>query len=367
MPIASRTGVPRQPPSVERSPFGALPDGAPVDCYTLRAGQYELAALTYGGIIVSLRAPARDGTVDDVVLGHDALEGYLAHSPYFGALIGRCGNRIAQGRFTLDGTRHQLTVNDGPNHLHGGVRGFDKRVWEATPFESAGEAGISLAYASPDGEQGYPGAVRARVTYALGTTGELAIDYEATTDRSTIVNLMQHTYFNLGGAGASDILGHELVINAGAYTPVNAQLIPTGDIESVEGSPFDFRAPARIGARVDAQHEQLAYAGGYDHNFVLDPANGATSLRHAARLREPDRGRTLDVRTTEPGLQLYSGNFLDGSIRGKGGRTYGHRGALCLETQHFPDSPNHPHFPSVTLRPDDTYRSRTIYAFGTDG
>jgi aldose 1-epimerase len=366
MPVVTRSAGP-EAPSVSSSFFGTLPDGSRVDRHTIRAGRLELSAITYGGIIMSLRAPDRDGALDDVVLGHDSLEGYLTHSPYFGALIGRCGNRIDQGRFTLDGVQHQLTLNDGPHHLHGGACGFDRMLWIASPFDSMDGAGLTLTRSSADGEQGYPGALAARVTYTLTPADELVIDYTATTDRPTIVNLTQHSYFNLGGARVDDILGHELVIEADAYTPVDAGLIPTGQIAPVEQTPFDFRAPTRIGARVDERHVQLTNAGGYDHNFVLRPEAGTQALRHAARLREPVSGRTLEVRTSEPGLQFYSGNFLDGTIRGRAGRLYGHRGGLCLETQHFPDAPNQKAFPSVTLRPLDTYRSRTVYAFGTEG
>ncbi len=353
-------------PSVTSSFFGTMPDGTRVDRYTLRAGQLELTAITYGGIITSLRAPDREQALDDMVLGHDALEAYLTQSPYFGALIGRCGNRIDRGRFTLDDVRHQLTLNDGPHHLHGGVRGFDRMLWDAESLDSPDGAGLALTYSSADGEQGYPGALTARVTYTITPTDELLIDYHATTDRTTIVNLTQHSYFNLGGTRTDDILGHELTIDADAYTPVDAGLIPTGEIAPVAGTPFDFRTSTPIDARVSGPHVQLDHAGGYDHNFVLRPARDG-ALRPVAWVREPVSGRTLEVRTTEPGLQFYSGNFLDGTIRGRNGRVYGHRGGLCLEAQHFPDTPNHKNFPSVTLRPHETYRSRTVYAFGTDG
>jgi aldose 1-epimerase len=371
MPIATGTTGARAGSGVERSHYGTMPDGTPVDRFVLRAGRLELALITYGGIIVSLRAPDNDDIMDDVVLGHDSLAGYLQHSPYFGAIVGRFGNRIDRGRFTIDGKSHQLAVNDGPHHLHGGVRGFDKVVWGAVPFERTNDAGVTLSYASPDGDEGYPGRLSASVTYTLTTKDELVIDYAATTDRPTIVNLTQHSYFNLGGAGTPDVLGHELTIHADEYTPVDAGLIPTGEVAPVTGTPFDFREPARIGARIGSANSQLGYAGGYDHNFVLAPTRAATperdALRHAARLREPTSGRTVDVHTSEPGVQFYSGNFLDGSIRGKGGRLYGHHSGLCLETQHFPDSPNKPHFPSAILRPGDTHRSRTVYTFRTDG
>ena len=324
----------------------------------------EARIATRGATVVSLRVPDRSGALDDVVLGHDALEGYLAASPYFGAIVGRYGNRIAHGRFTLDGTAYRLAANDGAHHLHGGVRGFDKVVWEGAPVDGADGAGVRLRYRSPDGEEGYPGTLDVEATYTLTARNELVVALRATADRATPVNLTHHGYFNLAGAGRGDVLDHELTIHADAFVPVDAGLIPTGALAPVEGTPLDFRAPARIGARIDADHPQLRRAGGYDHTFVLRPPGAPGALAHAARLVEPITGRTLDVHTTEPGLQLYSGNFLDGSIRGKAGRVYGHRAALCLETQHFPDSPNQPAFPSTILRPGEEYRSRTVFAFG---
>jgi aldose 1-epimerase len=325
-----------------------------------------MRTITYGGIIVALRAPDRTGRLDDVVLGHDTLDGYLDHSPYFGAVVGRFANRIANGRFTLDGESHRLATNDGAQHLHGGRRGFDKVIWKATPFTRPTEAGVTFAYTSPDGEEGYPGALTASVTYTLTERDELRVDYEATTDRATIVNLSQHSYFNLAGSRAANVLDHVLTIDADRFTPIDTTLIPTSGFAPVEGTPFDFRTPQHIGARIGDAHEQLTNAGGYDHNFVLRRQDDG-ALAHAARVSEPRTGRALDVHTTEPGLQFYSGNFLDGTIRGKEGRMYGHRGGFCLETQHFPDSPNQPVFPSVVLRPDETYRSRTTFTFGTDG
>jgi aldose 1-epimerase len=361
---AAASGV-RAVPAVTRARFGVRPDGVEVDLYTIRAGRLEMRAITYGGIIVSLRTPDRTGRLDDVVLGHDTLEGYLDHSPYLGAIVGRYANRIANGRFSLDGETYRLATNDGAQHLHGGRRGFDKMIWKATPFVLPTESGVSFAHTSPDGTEGYPGTLRASVTYTLTERDELRVEYDASTDRPTIVNLSQHSYFNLAGAGATDVLDHVLTIDADQFTPIGATLIPTGERAPVEGTPFDFRAPRRIGARIADADAQLANAGGYDHNFVLRRGDDG-SLTRAARVSEPRRGRTLDVSTTEPGLQLYSGNFLDGSIRGKGGRVYGHRGGFCLETQHFPDSPNQPGFPSVVLRPDESYRSRTVFTFGTN-
>jgi aldose 1-epimerase len=353
-------------PRVERAPFGELSDGTRVERLRISAGALRMDAMTYGAVIVALHTPDRDGRAGDVVLGFDTLDEYVAHSPYFGALIGRYGNRIARGRFTLDGASYRLSTNDGVNHLHGGVLGFDKMVWNATPFEREESAGVAFTRASPDGEEGYPGTLSVRVDYMLSERGELTVDYEATTDRPTIVNLTQHSYFDLSGGRAADVGGHELTIHADEITAVGVGLIPTGELMPVSGTPFDFRTPREIGARVDDADEQLRLAGGYDHNFVLAPSTGSEGRRHAAHVREPVTGRTLDVYTTQPGLQLYSGNFLDGSVKGKQGRVYGHRGGFCLETQHYPDSPNHSHFPSVVLRPGTAFRSRTVFAFGAE-
>ena len=350
-----------------RAPFGRV-DGKDVFLYTLTNGHgMEVRAMSYGATIVSLRVPDRDGRSDDVVLGFDTIEGYLAVEPYFGAIVGRYGNRIAKGRFTLDGKTYQLATNNGPNHLHGGVKGFDKVVWEAEPFDRDGRSGIVFTHVSPDGDQGYPGALSARVTYTLTPANELTVEYSATSDRATPINLTQHSYFNLAGAGTGDILNHQLTLDADRFTPVDATLIPTGDLAPVEGTPFDFRRPTAIGARITADHPQLKYGNGYDHNWVLNgPVGGSTgpALHHAARLEEPTSGRMLDVSTTEPGVQFYTGNFLDGTLTGKSGRVYKQRYGLCLETQHFPDSPNHPGFPSTILRPGDRYQSTTVFAFG---
>jgi len=353
---------------VTRAPFGRLPDGRPVELFTLtNAHGIEVRVVTYGGIILSIRTPDRDGRFDDLVLGYDSLEGYVRESPYFGAIVGRYGNRIARGRFTLDGRSYTLATNNGPNHLHGGTVGFDKVVWAAEPFRDARGVGVVLTHTSPDGDEGYPGTLRARVTYTLTDRDELAVDYHATTDRATPVNLTQHTYWNLAGDGRRDVLGHELMISADSITPVDSTLIPTGEIAPVAGTPFDFREPTPIGSRIDRrEHPQIAYGGGYDHNFVLS-RHGAAGLVHAARVVEPTTGRTLDVHTTEPGLQFYSGNFLDGSITGKRGSVYLHRFGFALETQHYPDSPNHPNFPSTVLRPGEEYRSRTVFALGVTG
>jgi len=319
--------------------------------------------ITYGGIITSIRTPDRSGHFDDIVLGFDSLAGYLKDSPYFGAIVGRYANRIANGQFSLDGTTYHLVKNNGPNSLHGGVRGFDKVVWTGEPFQTDSGVGVTLRYTSKDGEEGFPGTLIARVTYTLTPRDELIVDYEATSDKATPVNLAQHTYWNLRGTAGGDILDHRLSLDAAAFTPVDSTLIPTGEIAPVAGTPFDFRTETPIGARIGQENTQLRFGRGYDHNWVLDRGT-RSGLVHAARLVEPSSGRTLDVSTTEPGVQFYSGNFLDGSIRGKGGRVYAHRSGLCLETQHFPDSPNHANFPSTILRPGTTYRSRTVFSFG---
>jgi aldose 1-epimerase len=349
-----------------------MADGRGVELFTLRnANGIELEVTNYGGIITSLRTPDRNGAMGDIVLGFETIEPYVAGTPYFGAIIGRYGNRIGDGRFTLEGETHQLTMNDGPNHLHGGAKGFDKVVWEAEPFEDEVGRGVVFRYTSPAGEEGYPGTLQATVTYTLTDADELIVDYLGTADAATPVNLTQHSYFNLAapgsgaGSGGTDILGHELTINASTYTPVNETLIPTGEIASVEGTPFDFRQATAIGARIEADHPQLAAGGGYDHNWVLDRTGGGLEL--AARVVEPTSGRTLEIRTTEPGIQFYSGNFLDGTITGKDGVTYVHRSGFCLETQHYPDSPNKPSFPSTILRPGEEYRSRTVFSFDVAG
>jgi galactose mutarotase-like enzyme len=346
-----------------REPFGQLPSGPGIDVYTLaNANGMTVRVLTYGAILQAIRVPDRGGHLDDVVLGYDSLAGYVRDSPYFGAVIGRYANRIARGTFTLDGRVYRLATNNGPNHLHGGVIGFDKVVWQAEPFQRDREGGVVLTHTSPDGDEGYPGTLLARVTYTLTDGNELIVDYQATTDRPTPLNLSQHSYFNLTGGGTRDVLGHELEISADHFTPVDATLIPTGALTPVAGTPFDFRTPAPLGARIEQADGQLRAGGGYDHNFVLNRPGPGLFL--AARVFEPTTGRTLEVRTTEPGLQLYSGNFLDGTITGKAGHVYARRYGVCLETQHFPDSPNHPDFPSTILRPGEQYRSRTVYTFG---
>ena len=322
----------------------------------------EVRAMTYGAIITSIRTPDLNGTQADIVLGFDSLSGYLAGSPYFGAIVGRYANRIAGGRFTLDGVIYQLARNNGPNSLHGGDRGFDKVLWNAEPFQNDSAMGVTFRYESPDGEEGYPGTVRVQVIYTLTAANELSVDYEATTDKATPINLSQHTYWNLHGEGRGDILDHVLTLNASEFTPVDSTLIPTGLIASVAGMPFDFRRSTAIGARINESNEQLRFGKGYDHNWVIDRDSQGT-LVLAARLEDPVSGRRLEISTTEPGVQFYTGNFLDGSLKGKGGRPYGHRTGLCLETQHFPDSPNHANFPSTILRPGQRYQSRTEFVF----
>ena len=349
---------------ITQAPFGQTADGQAVDLYTLtNANGLEMQVTNYGGLITSLRVPDQDGELADVVLGYDSLAGYLDQSPFFGALVGRYGNRIAGAQFTLDDSTYTLAANNGPNHIHGGVQGFDKVVWQAEPFEDSTGVGLVLTYTSADGEEGYPGTLETRVTYTLTDQNELAIDYHATTDKATPVNLTQHSYFNLAGNGAGDILDHEIMLNASGYTPVDSTLIPLGVVAPVADTPFDFTEPTAIGLRIEDDHEQLGRAGGYDHNFVLDGEAGEMKL--AARVTEPTSGRVMEVRTTEPGVQFYTGNFLNGSITGKDGAVYEQRTGFCLETQHFPDSPNQPDFPSTILRPGEEYETRTVFTFST--
>ncbi|MFD5628865.1 MULTISPECIES: aldose epimerase family protein [unclassified Streptomyces] len=347
-----------------KSLFGKLADGTKVHSWSLANGGTRLKVLSYGGIVQSLEVPDRHGRYKNVSLGFDNIEDYVASSPYFGALIGRYGNRIAKGRFTLDGTAHQLSVNDGENTLHGGAQGFDKRVWDVEPFTKGSDVGLHLHYTSIDGEQGFPGTLRVKVTYTLTRQGDWRIDYAATTDKTTVVNLTSHVYWNLAGEGSGSIYDHELKIAAARYTPVDSGLIPTGELARVAGTPFDFRRAKTVGEDIRVADQQLLYGKGLDHNWALD--KGITARpEHAATLRDPSSGRTLKIATTEPGLQFYSGNFLDGTLVGTGGRIYRQGDALCLETQHFPDSPNQPSFPSTTLRPGQTYRTSTVHTFGS--
>lgn len=341
--------------------FGQTPDGVKIHIYTLTNKNHVEARVTnYGGILVSLKTPDRKGGLADIVLGFDSLAGYVANpGPHFGALIGRYGNRIGGARFTLDGVEHKLAANNGVNSLHGGNRGFDKVVW--MPRELP-DGGLELTYVSKDGEENYPGNLKTVVTYRLTDGNELMIDYTATTDKDTVLNLTNHSYFNLKGAGNGDILEHRLLLNADQYTPVDAGLIPTGELRPVSGTPFDFRKSTAIGARIDQNDEQLKFGRGYDHNFVLQ-SNGRPSL--AARIEEPASGRVLEVLTDQPGVQFYTGNGLDGSIKGKDGKAYGRRSGFCLETQHYPDSPNKPSFPSTVLKAGQRFHSVTIFRFRT--
>ncbi len=343
--------------------FGKTADGTEVFLYTLknRAGM-EAKITNYGGLVVSLRVADRNGKLDDVVLGYDSLAGYLKETPYFGALIGRYGNRIRNGKFTLEGKEFVLAANNGPNHLHGGLKGFDKVVWTAEQVAAKDGPSLVLTYVSKDGDEGYPGTLTVKAVYTVTEANELTVEFTATTDKPTIVNLTHHSYFNLAGDNQdSTILNHVVMIDADRFTPTDSTLIPTGELKDVSGTPMDFRTPTAIGARINADDVQLKRAGGYDHNWVLN--NTGKGMRLIARVTEPTTGRILEVLSAEPGLQFYTGNFLDGTIKGKYGRTYVHRYALCLEPQHFPDSPNQPAFPPVVLRPGTTYTNRIVYAF----
>lgn len=351
------------PNQVSRQPFGQTPDGQAVEIYTLRnSNGAEARITTYGGIVQSLKMPDKNGVFADVVLGYDTLAEYIKESPYFGSLIGRYGNRIARGKFTLNGKEYTLATNNYPNALHGGAKGFDKVIWTPKIMASQDGPGLQLTYVSKDGEEGYPGNLTVTALYTLTKDNGLRLDYTATTDKDTIVNLTQHSYFNLAGRGT--ILDHIVMIPADRYTPVDATLIPTGDLAPVEGTPFDFRKPTPIGARINQDHEQLKFGGGYDHNWVINKPLGQLGLM--ARVTEPKSGRVMEVLSTEPGLQFYSGNFLDGKLTGKGGWVYVHRSAFAMEPQHFPDSPNKPNFPSVVLKPGETYKNTIIYRFSTE-
>ena len=350
--------------------FGATPDGTAVERWTLVNGDARMRVLSYGGVIQTLEVPDAEGEVDNVVLGFPDLEGYVsADDPYFGSLIGRYGNRIAEGRFTLDGETYQLPLNDGPNTLHGGPGGFSERVWTVTDVSDGDVAALRLELVSEAGDQGFPGTLTTTVTYRLDAESRLTVHYEATTDAPTVVNLTQHTYWNLAGEGSGDVYDHLLQLDASGFTPVDETLIPTGEIAPVEGTPFDFREPTPIGERIRVADQQLLYGQGYDHNWVLDRSDDGAregsdsedALEEAAVLHDPDSGRTLTISTTEPGIQFYSGNFLNGTLVGTGGTVYRQGDGLALETQHFPDSPNQPNFPSTVLRPGETYDSTTVF------
>jgi aldose 1-epimerase len=359
----TETPAPATPSAtMKKDPFGKLPDGTAVDLFTLtNASGVSTSITTYGGRVVTLKVPDKKGAVGDVVLGFDSIDGYVAENPYFGALIGRYGNRIGNAQFTLNGKVYKLAANDGPNTLHGGTKGFDKVVWTAMDISTKDTPGVEMRYVSKDMEEGYPGELTSIVTYTLTPQNELKIEYKATTTMATVLNLTNHSYWNLAGAGEGDILNHQMMIAAGKFTPVDKTLIPTGELKSLDGSPFDFRNATAIGARIDKDDEQLKFGKGYDHNYVIDGADG--SLKRCALVTEATTGRSMEVLTTHPGIQFYTGNFLDGTIKGKGGKVYGHRGAFCLETQHFPDSPNKPSFPTSELKPGETYKHTTVYRF----
>ena len=340
-------------------PYGKMPDGTAVSLYTLTNTKgMQVGIITYGGAIVKLTAPDSSGKFADIVLATDDLDSMRKQDAFFGALIGRYGNRIGHAQFTLDGKTYKLPANNGPNTLHGGPNGFDKRVWKAKPGKSGDGPTLTLTYISQDGEEGFPGKLNAKVVYTLTNNNELKIDYTATTNKPTVVNLTNHAYFNLAGEG--DILGHQVMIAADRFTPVDDGLIPTGELKPVKGTPFDFTTPTAIGARIDQDDQQLKFGKGYDHNWVLNRTGDG--LSKAAEVRDPKSGRVMEVWTTEPGLQFYTGNFLDGKFSGKG-RPFSLRSAFCMETQHYPDSPNKPDFPTTTLRPGQTYHTNSVYRF----
>jgi aldose 1-epimerase len=352
--------------STTKTSFGKTPEGEPVDLYVLKnRNGVEAAITTYGGAIVSLNVPDRNGKLGDVVLGYDSVDGYVKDKSYFGAIIGRYGNRIGHAQFTLDGKTYTLAKNNGENSLHGGIKGFNKAVWKARELPAKDGQSLELTYLSKDGEEGFPGNLKVTVIYTLTDANELNIVYSAATDKTTVVNLTNHAYFNLAGPGSGDILGHQLVIEADKFTPVDSGLIPTGELRDVAGTPFDFRKATTIGARIAQDDEQLKLGNGYDHNFVLRRKAG-DPISLAARVVEPTSGRVLEVWTTEPGVQFYTGNFLDGKAVGKGGASYAKRSAFCLETQHYPDSPNQAKFPSVVLKPGERYHTITTYKFATE-
>ncbi|WP_053975826.1 aldose epimerase family protein [Mangrovimonas xylaniphaga] len=361
----SETTIPvKEKLTIDKEIFGTMPDGQEVEKFTLKNHNgVEMQVITYGGRITSLKVPNKQGAFENVILGFDKLEDYLADNPFFGALIGRYGNRIAKGKFTLDDKEYTLATNDGPNHLHGGVDGFDRVVWKAEAIEGEEDSTLRLNYLSKNGEEGYPGDLNVTVTYVLTKDNELKVSYKATTNKTTVVNLTQHSYFNLSGDFSKSILDHEVVLDADAFLPVDATLIPTGEIRSVEGTPFDFRTVKTIGKDIEADNEQLTLGKGYDHCWILNGEAG--SLRKVGSAFDATSGRFMEVFTDEPGMQFYTGNFLDGTLPMPNGGTYGHRTGFCLETQHYPDSPNQPEFPSTVLQPKETYTTTTIYKFST--
>jgi aldose 1-epimerase len=363
--VVSNLGGAEAKKTMKKEPFGKTEDGQPVDLYTLSNKNGVEAAITnFGGIVVSLKVPDRKGKLDDVILGYDQLDGYLTNKAFFGAIIGRYGNRVAHGKFVLTGTTYNIPKNDGDNALHGGLKGFNKRLWTAKDVSGSHGQALEVTYLSKDGEEGFPGNLSAKVVYTLTDQNELKIDYSATTDKDTVINLTNHSYFNLAGQGNGDILGHELTIRADRFTPVDSTLIPTGELKPVKGTPFDFTKATAIGARISQDDPQLKVGKGYDHNWVLN-SGGKGALSVAAEAYEPTTGRVLQVLTDQPGVQFYSGNFLDGSITGKGGKVYNLRNGFCLETQHFPDSPNQPKFPSTVLKPGQHYQTTTVFKFSS--
>tara|TARA_R110000744_G_scaffold169820_2_gene287862 strand:- start:11222 stop:12406 length:1185 start_codon:yes stop_codon:yes gene_type:complete len=353
---------PKKKLTIIKSDYGTMPDGTKVETYNLKnANGVEMDVITYGGRITSLKVPNKNGEFENVVLGFDNLEDYLKDNPFFGALIGRYGNRIAKGKFSLNNKEYTLATNDGPNHLHGGVNGFDRVVWTAQPIEREGGMTLKLTYVSRDGEEGYPGNLEVTVLYTLTNDNKVEVTYEATTDKATVVNLTQHSYFNLTGNFNNDILGHEIVINADAYLPVDATLIPTGEIKKVEGTPFDFRRPKAVGKEIGANSEQLDLGKGYDHCWILNGEDD--TMRPVASAYDNGSGRMMEVFSDEPGIQFYTGNFLDGTLPMPSGGKYAHRTGFCLETQHFPDTPNQKDFPTVVLYPGEKYTSKTSFLF----
>jgi aldose 1-epimerase len=351
-----------QKSGVQTQSFGTQ-DGRTINLYTLTNSHgVEVRAMNYGGIIVSIRVPDRKGEFADIVLGHETLEGYIPNPPFLGAIVGRYANRIANGTFTLDGKKYDLPKNDGPNTLHGGIdKTFNKVVWDDEPLK--GKTGVAFTYLSKDGEEGFPGNLKVKVTYTLTDENALVVNYEATTDKATPINLSQHSYFNLAGEGSGDILNQELMLNADRFTPVDKNLIPTGELRPVKGTPLDFTTSTKIGTRIDDTYDQMVLGHGYDHNFVINRKGDGLTL--AARAYEPISGRVLEVSTTQPAIQFYTGNFLDGTVTGKHGHVYKRRNAFCLETQHYPDSPNHPDFPTTILKPGETFHSETVFKFST--
>lgn len=360
--LAVNHGAAETNPNMTKQVFGKTADGTQVDIFTLKNKGMEVSITNYGGTVVSVKVPDRKGHLEDVVLGYENLDGYVADKAYLGATVGRYGNRIAKGKFSLDGTTYTLAKNNGENSLHGGTKGFNKAIWEAKDVSTKQAPALQLSYLSKDGEEGYPGNLSVQVTFTLTEEHELKIQYSATTDKDTVLNLTNHSYFNLAGAGIGDVMPTLVMINADRFVPVDSKLIPTGELRSVQGTPFDFRTPVAIGARIDQDNEQLKFGGGYDVSWVVNNGGGQKPVL-AAKAHEPKSGRTLEVWTTEPGIQFYTGNSLDGTIHGKGGHVYNRRYAFCFEAQHFPDSPNHPQFPTTELKPGQKFHSETIYKF----